>query len=216
MRFFTKMVISRDKRRQKLIRAAAEQFLTLGRDGVSMKDVAKAANVSRATLYTYFSSKDELFDAAVDGITLSVRDKSKNALREVPPGASLQEKLLMVFEAQQKAWCEVSELQRSFFYFEIWRRSQVMAKERDQMMPFQKLVFEILEKEPTLEYLFPNLDWPDLGALSSTIYLAASAILYADTGASEKKELLRTFVSIFTRGLLTNFQSLKPTQHSAS
>ena len=85
-----------------------------------------------------------------------------------------------------------------------------------QMMPFHELVLEILEKEPTLEYSFPNLELPDLGALSSTIYLAASAILYADAGASEKKELLRTFVSIFTRGLLTNIQSLKPTQHPAS
>ena len=194
-------MIPREKRRLKLITSAAELFLTKGTAGVSMQDIAAAANVSRATLYTYFGSKDEIFDAAVDGITLSVRDKSKNALREVPPGASLQEKLLMVFEAQQKAWFEVSELQRSFFYFEIWRRSQVMAKERDQMMPFQELVLEILEKEPTLEYSFPNLELPDLGALSSTIYLAASAILYADAGASEKKELLGSFIHIFTKGL---------------
>jgi AcrR family transcriptional regulator len=203
-------VTTREKRRQKLIRAAAERFLTNGIDGVSMKDVAKAANVSRATLYTYFGSKDELFDAAADGITVSVRDKAKNALREVPESASLQEKLLMVFEAQQKAWFEVSELQRSIFYFEIWRRSQLMAKERGQMMPFHELVLEILEKEPTLDSSFPNHDLPDLVALSSTIYLAASAILYSDTGASEKKELLRTFVSVFTKGLLTNCQLLNP------
>ena len=56
----------REKRRLKLIRSAAELFLTKGSAGVSMQDVAEAANVSRATLYTYFSSKDEIFDAAVD------------------------------------------------------------------------------------------------------------------------------------------------------
>ena len=196
-----KSVTPREKRRLKLITSAAELFLTKGTAGVSMQDVAAAANVSRATLYTYFGSKDEIFDAAVDGITLSVRDRAKNTLREVPESASLQEKLFMVFEAQQKAWFEVSELQRSIFYFEIWRRSQSMAKERGQMMPFHELVLEILKKEPALDYFFPNHDLPDLGALSSTIYLAASAILYSDTGASEKKELLGSFINVFTKGL---------------
>jgi len=37
--------------------------------------------------------------------------------------------------------------------------------------------------------------------LSNTIYLAVSAILYADGGASEKKELLGSFIHIFTKGL---------------
>ena len=53
---------SREKRRLKLIRSAAELFLAKGSAGVSMQDVAEAANVSRATLYTYFRSKDEIFD----------------------------------------------------------------------------------------------------------------------------------------------------------
>ena len=191
----------REKRRLKLITSAAELFLTKGTAGVSMQDVAAAANVSRATLYTYFGSKDEIFDAAVDGITLSVRDRAKNALRDVPENASLQEKLFMVFEAQQKAWFEVSELQRSIFYFEIWRRSQSMARERGKMMPFRELVLEILEKEPTLVYSSPNHDLPDLSVLSNTIYLAVSAILYADGDASEKKELLGSFINVFTKGL---------------
>ena len=194
-------MIPREKRRLKLITSAAELFLTKGTAGVSMQDVAAAANVSRATLYTYFGSKDEIFDAAVDGITLSVRDRAKNALRDVPENASLQEKLFMVFEAQQKAWFEVSELQRSIFYFEIWRRSQSMARERGKMMPFRELVLEILEKEPTLDYSSPNHDLPDLSALSNTIYLAVSAILYADGDANEKKELLGSFINVFTKGL---------------
>ena len=191
----------REKRRLKLITSAAELFLTKGTAGVSMQDVAAAANVSRATLYTYFGSKDEIFDAAVDGITLSVRDRAKNALRDVPENASLQEKLFMVFEAQQKAWFEVSELQRSIFYFEIWRRSQSMARERGKMMPFRELVLEILEKEPTLDYSTTKNDLPDLSVLSNTIYLAVSAILYADGDASEKKELLGSFINVFTKGL---------------
>lgn len=192
---------SREKRRLKLIRSAAELFLAKGSAGVSMQDVAEAANVSRATLYTYFSSKDEIFDAAVDGIIFSVSDRAKKALREIPENSSLQEKLFSMFEAQQNAWFEVSERQRSIFYFEIWRRSQSMARERGKMMPFHALVLEILKQESTLDYSSPNHDLPDLIGLSYTIYLAASAILYADVGASEKRELLETFVNVFSKGL---------------
>ena len=192
---------TRERRRIKLIRLAAELFLTYGREGVSMQSIAEAADISRASLYTYFGSKDEIFDAAVDGITFSVRDRAKNALREMSEGASLQEKLFSMFEAQQKAWFEVSERQRSIFYFEIWRRSQSLARERGEMMPFHELVLDTLEKERTLDYSSPDHDLPDLNILSNTIYLGASAILYADAGASEKKKLLGTFVNVFAMGL---------------
>lgn len=192
---------TRERRRIKLIRSAAELFLTYGREGVSMQSIAEAADISRASLYTYFGSKDEIFDAAVDGITFSVRDRAKNALREMSEGASLQEKLFSMFEAQQKAWFEVSERQRSIFYFEIWRRSQSLARERGEMMPFHELVLDTLEKEPTLDYSSPDHDLPDLNILSNTIYLGASAILYADAGAREKKKLLGTFVNVFAMGL---------------
>ena len=40
-------------------------FLAAGFDGASMNDVARAAGVSKGTLYAYFNSKDELFEAII-------------------------------------------------------------------------------------------------------------------------------------------------------
>ena len=48
------------KRRQ-ILDAATELFLAHGFGAVSMDAVARAAGVSKATLYVYFPSKDELF-----------------------------------------------------------------------------------------------------------------------------------------------------------
>ena len=59
------------------------------------------------------------------------------------------------------------------------------------------LVLEILKQEPTLGYSSPNHDLPDLGGLSYTIYLAASAILYADGGATKKRALLKLLLTRF-------------------
>ena len=52
------------KRRQ-IMDGARTVFLAGGFDGASMNDVARAAGVSKGTLYAYFNSKDELFEAII-------------------------------------------------------------------------------------------------------------------------------------------------------
>ena len=53
------------KRRQ-IIEGARQVFLARGFDAASMSDIAKAAGVSKGTLYVYFKNKDELFKAIVE------------------------------------------------------------------------------------------------------------------------------------------------------
>jgi TetR/AcrR family transcriptional regulator, mexJK operon transcriptional repressor len=48
-------------KRQLVLDAAASLFMAHGYGAVSMDAVARAAGVSKATLYAYFSSKDQLF-----------------------------------------------------------------------------------------------------------------------------------------------------------
>jgi AcrR family transcriptional regulator len=50
------------KRRQ-ILDGAREVFLAEGFDGASMGSIAKAAGVSKGTLYVYFDSKEALFEA---------------------------------------------------------------------------------------------------------------------------------------------------------
>ena len=52
------------KRRQ-IMDGARTVFLSAGFDGASMNDIARAAGVSKGTLYAYFTSKDELFEAII-------------------------------------------------------------------------------------------------------------------------------------------------------
>lgn len=50
-----------DEKARQILDGAREVFLRDGFDGASMNDVARAAGVSKGTLYAYFQSKDELF-----------------------------------------------------------------------------------------------------------------------------------------------------------
>ncbi len=54
-----------EKRRQ-ILDGARGVFLALGFDGARMAEIARAAGVSKGTLYVYFTSKQELFSALVD------------------------------------------------------------------------------------------------------------------------------------------------------
>ena len=53
------------KRRQ-IVEGARSIFMAHGFDAASMGEIAKAAGVSKGTLYVYFKDKDELFKAIVE------------------------------------------------------------------------------------------------------------------------------------------------------
>ena len=50
---------------RQILDGARKVFLADGFDGASMNDVARAAGVSKGTLYVYFDSKEALFEALV-------------------------------------------------------------------------------------------------------------------------------------------------------
>jgi AcrR family transcriptional regulator len=52
------------KRRQ-IIEGARQVFMTQGFDAASMNEIARAAGVSKGTLYVYFQNKEQLFEAIV-------------------------------------------------------------------------------------------------------------------------------------------------------
>jgi AcrR family transcriptional regulator len=53
------------KRRQ-IVEGARAVFLTNGFDAASMNDIARAAGVSKGTLYVYFTNKEQLFEAIIE------------------------------------------------------------------------------------------------------------------------------------------------------
>jgi AcrR family transcriptional regulator len=54
-----------NERRQAIIDTATELFQEVGYKGASMNEVAKRVGGSKATLYNYFASKEELFEMVV-------------------------------------------------------------------------------------------------------------------------------------------------------
>src|SRR3954463_4736978 len=78
------------KRRQ-ILDGAGKVFMDLGFDGASMGEIARAAGVSKGTLYVYFADKNRLFEAIVEREML---DQQKTAFNFDPArdvGTTLRE-----------------------------------------------------------------------------------------------------------------------------
>src|ERR1700738_2051422 len=52
--------------RRQILDGAGKVFMDLGFDGASMGEIARAAGVSKGTLYVYFADKSRLFEAIVE------------------------------------------------------------------------------------------------------------------------------------------------------
>ena len=54
-----------NSKRRQILAGASKVFMDLGFDGASMGEIARAAGVSKGTLYVYFADKSRLFEAIV-------------------------------------------------------------------------------------------------------------------------------------------------------
>jgi len=55
-----------NSKRRQILDGASKVFMDLGFDGASMGEIARAAGVSKGTLYVYFADKNRLFEAIVE------------------------------------------------------------------------------------------------------------------------------------------------------
>src|SRR5277367_1166436 len=83
-------------RRKRALRSAEELFKKVGFRAVTMETVAREANVAKATLYSYFKNKDELFLAVCARMAAILRGAVEQALMtpDVPLDARLADAVI--------------------------------------------------------------------------------------------------------------------------
>ena len=84
-------------KREVITAAALDLFRHYGYRRTSMEDIARAASVAKGTLYLYFESKDQLFDAICSSLAAQV---SANLAEVDKRDLPLEEKLLALMEAK--------------------------------------------------------------------------------------------------------------------
>lgn len=90
--------------KDKILYLATELFIEKGYSLVSMDDIAKHCNVTRATVYYYYNNKNELFTEAM--IRLMVRIKQQ-IMRKLSTEESLRSRLFKLAKAHMEATAEM-------------------------------------------------------------------------------------------------------------
>jgi TetR/AcrR family transcriptional regulator len=85
------------KTRRRLLRAATALFTQRGRDGASMRAIARQAKVSLATVHHHFGSKERLYQACVDGMYATFDDLREELQEEAAAGTLAPDELVEAF-----------------------------------------------------------------------------------------------------------------------
>src|SRR6185436_977006 len=111
----------RDENKEAAIREKAiEMIVEEGFDGFSMQKLAKAANVSPATIYIYYKNREDMLNCLYNTVNQRFADI---ALTGFKPDASLEEGLWIQWKNRMKF---ILEYPAYFRFFEQFRNSPLI------------------------------------------------------------------------------------------
>jgi AcrR family transcriptional regulator len=173
-------VIDENARYKRTMRTAEELFKKVGFRAVTMEMVAREANVAKATLYSYFKNKDELYIAVCRRMADILRASVAQALMKTD--ASLDERLTDAIVAKHLPVCTL--VRASPHAAELFSYSHSMAGEI-----FANLDEEMLETLRAAMAKDPELA-PAAEQLARALYFgAASLAMRTETAAQMQLEV---------------------------
>lgn len=94
-------------KRQELLRTAADVFRDKGYEGATLNDIAERFGTDRASIYYYFASKKELFQALFHDILVDVLDRNVAVAEEILTSSDdAPDKLRRLIEQQMNSYEE--------------------------------------------------------------------------------------------------------------
>ena len=142
--------------KEHLIKVARKLFAQQGIGNITMNDIAKAANKSRRTVYTYFQSKEELLEASIEMEVMKISNAmTKVAVSGLSPDRKIIKLIFVRLELTRSIVRRNSCLHSDYFVIVEHIRKSFDAKE---IALFRHIISEGKQKG-----LF-NTESPDLAA----------------------------------------------------
>ncbi|MCQ4129201.1 TetR/AcrR family transcriptional regulator [Rhodococcus erythropolis] len=116
----TRVSRRRDRRKAEIVKTATSILAEAGYAGMSLEDVAEKTDIAKATLYHYFSSKDDLVAVALEALTQEVLLRLR-AREESVGDASATEMLAALIDEQVLILTETApEVAAAFSWPRAW------------------------------------------------------------------------------------------------
>ncbi|MBQ8223997.1 MAG: TetR/AcrR family transcriptional regulator [Bacteroides sp.] len=140
------MAVSKTK--AKLVDVARQLFAKQGVENTTMNDIALASKKGRRTLYTYFQSKEDIYDAVVESeLDILIETMRKVAEKDISPSEKMIEMIYTRLDAIKEVVYRNGTLRADFFR-DIWRVEKVRKNFDTREVELIKAVLrEGIEKE---------------------------------------------------------------------
>ena len=135
------------KCRQKILKASRRLFREYGYENTMIDDVAKRAEVSKATLYNYFPNKDSLLVGTMDEVT----DSFKKFISEFDPEMMADQKIYKAMKFLVLDSVPFVGISRRILFLNGCRESEMFGKANTI-----KQVFDEMVKQAQREGIFDN------------------------------------------------------------
>ena len=113
------------KTRAKLVDVARQLFAKMGVENTTMNDIALASKKGRRTLYTYFKSKEDIYDAVVESeLDILLDTMRRVAEKDISPSEKLIEMIYTRLDTVKEVVFRNGTLRADFFR-DIWRVEKV-------------------------------------------------------------------------------------------
>jgi AcrR family transcriptional regulator len=178
-------------RYKRAIRTAEELFKKVGFRAVTMELVAREADVAKATLYSYFKNKDELYLAVCARMARLLRSAVEQAL--MTPEVSLDARLTDAVIAKQRPIFAL--VRGSAHAAELFSYTHSMAGEI-----FSELDTAILEMLRAAMSADPELS-PNAEQLARALYFGSADLARRSATAAEMEVDLSAFATIHLAGV---------------
>jgi AcrR family transcriptional regulator len=144
--------VKTDAKRREIVDTAWEVFRAKGFEGASMSDVAERFGGSKATLYRYYSSKEELFAAALQQ---ALEEQGDDAFEKVSrEGGALRDRLMEFGNAYLKFRLTPEMIGVHRLMIASAERSDLSAVLRAELIdPHWRRFAEVLAREMALGHL---------------------------------------------------------------
>jgi AcrR family transcriptional regulator len=178
-------------RYKRAIRTAEELFKKVGFRAVTMELVAREANVAKATLYSYFKNKDELYLAVCARMARLLRGAVEQALMK--PDVSLDARLTDAVIAKQRPIFAL--VRGSAHAAELFSYTHSMAHEI-----FAEMDAAILEMLGSAMAKDPDFS-PDAAQIARALYFGSGELARRSQTAAEMETELHAFAGTHLAGV---------------
>ena len=135
------------KTRALLVDVARQLFAKNGFEGTSMNDIAVHANRGRRTLYTYVTSKEEIYFAVIQTELERLYERMEEVARKsIPPEEKMVQLIFAHLEVMKEAVYRNGNLRAEFFR-DVWKVESVRKTfDKNEINLFRRIMNEGIDK----------------------------------------------------------------------